>query len=904
MRNRLKWCFGIAFIFCIFLSQPVLAYSYESVSFEVNAQAAGYYHISVRYEAVLGGGDILREVRVNGKTAPGAEVVEFRRFFVDENQDWRYSEGNQLFPSQIEVVRAVDFTLAARPTIYLRFWLEAGSNTIEFMELEGEMIILEAPTITPAEDRLAYAEYRELHRGVSRSQSQMIEIQAQEAAYKTSRSLFPVNDRTCPLVTPYHHTNITLNAIGGLAWRVPGQVIEWNVYVPESGMYRVALRYAQRDKRGFSSRAFMINGEIPFTEAAYLRFDHGNGFRSRYLGCPVTGEDFWFYFQAGWNTIGLEGTLGVFENIVADATQVLVDMTRIYQDIIMITSATPSIHRDYLIMTHIPDLRERIWEQTAILSHIIQEIEAVGGVGEGTAIIDRLIFNANRLADRPYMVAHWLNDFQVSIAALSTFIVLSHEQPLLLDVIGLGGENAVLFRSRPNFFQRIRHNFMSFIGSFTNDFNVIIDTEDTVEQVTVEVWISSGFDLFSNLGRLINEQFVRQHPHINIDLRLVDASIVFPASLTGRGPDVVLQGSAIMPINFAHRGGAIDLTQFPDFEEVAARFAPAAIDTFRFLDGVYALPDQMSFDVMFYRTDIFEELGITAPNTMDEFMGIMPILQSRFMDAFLTTLPQPTLASGADIDNQAPVGATTRGVNTVHMALLYQRGGSLYNPDGAYTRIADEIGLETFQFWTDLYTKHNFIFRADVPTRFRMGSMPVAIADFGLFNMLNAIAPEIRGNWAVAPIPGMYRECGEFRRDGLMSVSSNFIVGNTVERRGTQNEAWEFLKWFTSYEAQLRFALDAEAVWGHNWRFQTANLEAFYSLNWGRHVMPVLEEAISWSFAIPQVPGGYIAGRSIHNAFVATVVDNANPTHELFFARDEINAELTLKRREFGIYGR
>ena len=899
MRSKMKWCFGIAFIFCIFLSQPVLADLYESVSFEVNVQTAGYYHIAVRYEAVLGGGEILREVRINGNTAPGAEVITFNRFFADENQYWRYQQGNQLFPSQIEVVRAVDFTLAARPTIYLRFWLDAGVNIIEFVELEGEIVILETPTVTPAMDRIKYAEYAQIHSAISRSQNEMIVIQAQEAAYKTSRTLFPINDRTCPLVTPYHHTYITLNAIGGFAWRVPGQIIEWNVYVPESGMYRVALRYAQRDRRGFSSRAFTINGEIPFAEAAYIRFDHGNGFNTRYLGCPDTGEDFWFYFQAGWNTIGLEATLGVFESIVEEATQVLVDMTRIYQDIIMITSATPSIHRDYLIMGHIPDLRERLWEQTAILARIVADIDAVGAtVGEGTAIVERLIFNANRLADRPYMVAHWLNDFQVSIAALSTFIVLSHEQPLLLDVIGLGGENAVLFRARANFFQRIRHNFMSFMGSFTNDFGVVLDSENVVEQVTVEVWISSGFDMFNNLGRAINEQFVRQHPHINIDLRLVDATIVFPASLTGRGPDVVLQGSAAMPINFAHRGGAIDLTQFPDFEEVASRFAPAAVDTFRFLDGVYALPDQMTFDVMFYRTDIFEELGINAPNTMDEFLGIMPILQTRFMDAFLTTLPQPVLGS------EGGVGATTRGVNTVHAALLHQRGGSIYSPDGAYTRIADEIGIEAFQFWTDLYTKHNFIFRADVPTRFRMGSMPIAIADLGLFNVLNATAPEIRGNWAIAPIPGMYRECGEFRRDGLVSVSSNFIVGNTVEQRGTKNEAWEFLKWFTSDEVQERFALDAEAVWGHNWRYQTANLAAFESLNWGRHVWPVLEEAIGWTFAVPQVPGGYIAGRSIHNAFIATVVDNSNPAHALFFARDEINSELTQKRREFGIYGR
>ena len=53
---------------------------------------------------------------------------------------------------------------------------------------------------------------------------------------------------------------------------------------------------------------------------------------------------------------------------------------------------------------------------------------------------------------------------------------------------------------------------------------------------------------------------------------------------------------------------------------------------------------------------------------------------------------------------------------------------------------------------------------------------------------------------------------------------------------------------------------------------------------------------------MPQVPGGYIVGRELHNAFNQAVVDGRNPSHALFDARDAINRELTLKRREFGIY--
>ena len=884
------------FVLCIailFFATKISVYAGES--FTINVPSPGYYHIGVEYVAVPGGGDILYQIHINGEAVPN--VIPFRRFFVDENQNWRYQTGNQLFPAQVEVARHFQFTLGDRPTTPLDFWLEAGDNTIAFYPIQGLVEIVGQPVATPATPRLTYAQYAQLHTGTPRISGEMITIQAQHASYKTSRTLFPVNDRTDSLVYPYHPTYITLNTIGGWAWRVPGQLIEWEVDVPQSGMYRIALRYAQREKRGFTSRAFTINGVVPFEEAANIRFDFNNRFNSRFLHCPITGEDFWFYFEAGRHVIGFEATLGVFEDIVYDATNALVSLSRIYQDIVMITSAVPDRFRDYQILAAIPDLRERLWEQSDALTSILDAINAQGGaVGETTAILERLRINTNRLAERPYQVAILLSDFQTSIAALSTFITTAHEQPLLLDVIGLAGEDTPLFRARANFFQRVWHGIRAFLGSFTNNFDVVIEGADTEDQVTIEVWISSGFDLFNNLGRIINESFAPQHPHINVNLKLVDASIVFPASLTGRGPDVVLQANAAMPINFAHRGGAIDLTQFPDFEEVAQRFAPAAVDTFRFLDGVYALPDQMTFNLMFYRTDVFEELGITIPNTIEEFLGIVPVLQARFMDIFFTTAPQPPLgASGG-------VGATTRGLNTVHVSLLHQMGGSVYNYTGAYTNIATPVGIEAFEFWTDLYTKHNFIVETDILTRFRMGTIPVAVTDMGLFNILNASAPEIRGNWAVAPIPGMYREDGEFRRDNVMSVSGNFIVENTVMDRGTKNEAWEFLKWFTSDEVQERFAVDAEAVWGHSWRYQTANLNAFYNLGWGPVVWPVLEESLGWTFAIPQVPGGYIAGRSVNNAFIATVVENRNPANALFFARDEINRELTLKRQEFGIY--
>ena len=39
--------------------------------------------------------------------------------------------------------------------------------------------------------------------------------------------------------------------------------------------------------------------------------------------------------------------------------------------------------------------------------------------------------------------------------------------------------------------------------------------------------------------------------------------------------------------------------------------------------------------MLFYRTDIFDELNISVPETWDEFMKIIPVLQSKNMDIVL-----------------------------------------------------------------------------------------------------------------------------------------------------------------------------------------------------------------------------------------------------------------------------
>ena len=63
----------------------------------------------------------------------------------------------------------------------------------------------------------------------------------------------------------------------------------------------------------------------------------------------------------------------------------------------------------------------------------------------------------------------------------------------------------------------------------------------------------------------------------------------------------------------------------------------------------------------------------------------------------------------------------------------------------------------------------------------------------------------------------------------------------------------------------------------------------------------MLERQRAVSKGIPIVPGDYIVGRYIDNAFRKVINDGINPSDSLFNYYQKINAELKRKRKEFDL---
>ena len=171
------------------------------------------------------------------------------------------------------------------------------------------------------------------------------------------------------------------------------------------------------------------------------------------------------------------------------------------------------------------------------------------------------------------------------------------------------------------------------------------------------------------MKRIIDSDFKLKHD-ISVDLKLVQNASVLSALIAGKGPDVVLEMLAANPVDYAVRNALVDLKQFKNYDEVSERFYASAIEPFSFNGGVYALPEKQSFPMLFYRTDVLEELNIDIPKTWKDVAVCLTELTNANMEFGV---------SCADADST---------LSTMAM-FLYQNNGELYVDGGRKSRLPE-----------------------------------------------------------------------------------------------------------------------------------------------------------------------------------------------------------------------
>jgi len=862
----------------------------SDVEWEVYVPEEGMYNIHMEYYTVKARGvEIERKLYINGEIPfSGADALNFYRIWKDKGEVVVDNQGNEIRPSQIDVPSWTEAYFKDDLGYFTEpyaFYFKKGTNTIR-LEGVNEPTVIKSLTLKAIKEKPTYAEYKaSLPKVVASEAANNYKqvIQGEDSTYRSSPSLYAIYDRSSPATSPASVATIKLNMIGGNAWRIAGNWIEWEFEVPEDNYYNITIKGRQNYNRGFvSNRAVYIDGEIPFKELSNISFKYSNRWENLTLS-DENGEPYQIYLTKGKHTIRLEVTLGDLGLILNEMSATVTNLNAVYRKILVLTGANPDRYRDYRIAQQYPQVMVEMEREAKRLYKMVDDIVAYSGQRSNQVApalnlakqLDRFIKNPDRIS-REFVA------FKNNISALGTSILTLSEAPLDIDLITITGPNAQPDEINESFLNRALHEVKSFFATFVTDYNAIGDLHDTKE--AIEVWMLAGRDQSTILKSMIDDTFTPTSG-VKVNVKLVEAGNLLNAVLAGKGPDVVLSVGQSEPVNYALRGAVEDLTQFSDLNEVLKNFHPSAYEPYRFEGGIYGLPETQTFNVLFYRKDILEQLEVEVPQTWDDLIAILPTIQQNNM---VVVMPS----------TEGVMTNTNANLNGI-LALLYQYGGRLYDDEGKKVLIDNENAVKAFEVYTKFFTSYKLPTIYDFPNLFRSGQCPIGIVDFTTYNQLAVFAPEIRGLWDFTLIPGVKKEDGTIDR----SCNSGGVCAMILKQKDEKikQNSWTFLKWWVSEEAQVRFGQELESVMGAAARYATANVRAFEKLNWNKDQLEVLNTQREWAVGYREIAGGYFTSRHITNAIRKINYTNQDVRETVLDYAITINEEIQKKRLEFGL---
>ena len=669
--------------------------------------------------------------------------------------------------------------------------------------------------------------------------------------------------------------------------------------MPEDGYYNIMIKGRQNYSRGsVSSRTVYIDGEIPFSEMKEISYAYSNDWECKDLA-DDNGVPYNFYLTKGIHTIRLEATLGGVGPILEELEDSTYRANQIYRKILVYTGANPDRYRDYYIEANYPEVMEAMELESKRLFKIVDDTVSYSGQkADNIAAAQTVAQQMERFCEKPNKITLEFTTFKDNITALGTASLNMSETKLDIDYLVVSGTGVTPKKDKANIFTKLWHETKSFFASFFIDYNSVGDVYDeSGDDEVVKVWILTGRDQGTILKSMVDDTFTPESG-VKVNVEIVDPTALLNAVLAGRGPNVVLSVGADQPVNYALRGAAEDITQFDDWEEVLSHYTPSSYEQYG-LDGhIYAIPETQTFNVMFYRTDVLEEMGLEVPDTWQELIEMLPTIQGNNLSVGI-----PTAAGSSSTTTASTAVASNVPDLSLYFTLLYQYGGDMYNEMGTKTTVDDEAGIQAFDDYVRYFNDYGLPTIYDFVSRFRSGEMPIGISAYSTYNTLMVSAPEIRGLWDFTLIPGT-----EYTNpDGTTYIDrSDFITGSATMMIATEDESlkqksWEFMKWWAEPDTQVRFGREIEALLGSSARYATANKDAFEQLSWSADDIKVLSEQWDQTVGIREVPGGYYTGRHITNAIRKVINDKDDSRETIIDYSIKINEEIEKKRNEFGL---
>ncbi len=786
--------------------------------------------------------------------------------------------GNEIAPTPVSVEREQTVGLTdstARIDVPFLFELRAGTHALT-LECQDSGAHISAVTLRAPEAVPAYA-------GEKAQGSGIIVIEG-ENIYSRSKSSIRGAGEFNAVLTPYSIDHRVLNHLDGASFDTAGDTVTYAFAVEKAGWYNLDFHYRQSVKADFPVFFdLIIDGTLPSEAARQIHMDYSTSFTDTTVKCGDAPQT--FYLSEGEHTLSLRINAALLTPVYEMIDRVLSEINSLSLEITRLSGGKADQYRSYNVRQYIPDIEDRLNGWSKDCADAVEYIKQFSSSGSGSAFSSLTLCadQLHRLAEKPEDLPRRLSELSTGSNSASRMLAQQLQDmannDVSIDQIIFYQDDAKL-PARAGAFESAGKSVERFVTSFSSqDY-----AAGTGENGHLQVWMGRSRQYVELVQNLIDMQFTPQSG-IQVDISLMpDANKLVLANAAGTAPDVVLSLQYVVPSYLNIRGALYDLTQFEDFGEVAQRFSSGLFIPYTLGSGVYAMPETVNFWVMFYRKDILEALSIEVPDSMDEVKLILPELQRRNMNFYFPT-----------------AGMSGMKVFPGTLPLILQSGGSIYADTVSDTTLDSDESLKGFREMTELFTVYNM--PTDVPSpgfyqQFRDGTLPIGIADLATYNLLLNAAPELDSLWDIALYPGLTQADGSVSRWTTGGAETMAIMSQTE----MPNEAWEFLKWWSSDDVQAEFGSLLQSTYGSEYIWPTANTSAFATLPLKSAHKKVIMEQMKWMTEAPWVLGTYMLERELSNAFISVVVDGVDARRALDTAVKRINRETYRKLEEFGYY--
>lgn len=756
--------------------------------------------------------------------------------------------------------------------------LTAGVHKLELNIQEGTLLLGNISLEAPGD----VAEYA----GSTKAEGNaLITIEAEDFYQRNDSSIHAIGEYGSSL-SPLSATTTVLNIIDEDSFNEAGQTVSYQFHVDNAGYYYIGMNYRQSEKNDFPVFVdWKIDGEIPNSAFKSYQVEAANKFRTVTL-TDDNDDKLSVYLEPGDHTISLTISADNLRYALEAVDEIMSGISDLSLEVTKVAGTNKDKYRDLKLTRYIPDVQDRLLGWVDELYSLAEQAQPYVNAKspDKVAAFSYLLIAANQLkslAEKPNELVYRVDELSTSVNSINTqianFVDLINDNDLSIDRIYIYQDGARLPKGQ-NIFQSIGTSLKRFGYSFMGQSYSASNTDES----HIQVWVNRPRTYVEIMQKMIDEKFTPE-TGIEVDLSIMtDAQKLILSNASGDTPDIATGINYSIPFDLAIRGSLVDLSKFDNYKEVFGRYSDGLLAPSVVGDGLYSLPETMNFYVMFYRTDILSKLGLSVPNTMDELIAMLPDLQMRGLNVYYPTAAMLVMRN---FHGTTPI--------------IYQMDGALYGDTALDILVDSEATVEGFTELTELFTLYDL--PVDVPNfyqHFRNGDLPIGIADFNSYNLILNAAPEIANSWSIALVPGIEdEETGEVKRYMSGGAESTVMFSSDDER---EQKAWQFMEWWSRADIQAEFGQRLQILYGDEYIWPTANLEAFERLPYPTSDKDIILTQAQYILETPRLLGSYMMERELSNAFNDVVVNGDTVRSRIDEVAKTVLRETERKLEEFG----